>query len=570
MWSVPDYPGRADALRARGGEIVVVDPRRTETADHADHHLPIRPGTDVYLLAAVTRTLLAEGLVSTRSPRAVRVRPRRGRRVPSPPFTPDRGGGAPVRPPRRPHPLARPHHLAAPSRIAIHGRHRHLRAAVRHGGQLAGRRDPRRSPATSTEPGGAMFGLPPAFASNAQGEPGSEAPASSGRPVRTRRVSHAARGDGPAPRVVSWPRRSSRPIETASAPSISLAANPALSAPDSDAHDEPHSNGSTCSCALSVLPRRDRGARRRRCMPARSPLAESHFDVYFSPYAARHTARFHRAAPSSVRRPPRRRRSRPPTGSSMVRLIAIAAGRRRPTHRRRRGRRAAAARRMLGRMSRRRGPRRDRRRARHGRRGAERATRPGACAAGRSATSSAPCAGRHVARHASIDSPRTGSTSGPLATTAPRRAAHRVSGTVELAHADLIGELDTGRGPNSASSGSDAARVTSHVRRCSAGGSCAATTAGCTTSPSTRARPGRGARCEVHPDDAAAPRPGRRRNRPTRAQRPAQRPARPIEAVVRIDDRDAMRPGVVSLPHGWGHDRPGTRQSVASQHPGTT
>ena len=53
MWSVPDYPGRAAALRARGGEIVVVDPRRTETADHADHHLPIRPGTDVYLLGAL-------------------------------------------------------------------------------------------------------------------------------------------------------------------------------------------------------------------------------------------------------------------------------------------------------------------------------------------------------------------------------------------------------------------------------------------------------------------------------------------------------------------------------------
>jgi hypothetical protein len=31
---------------------------------------------------------------------------------------------------------------------------------------------------------------------------------------------------------------------------------------------------------------------------------------------------------------------------------------------------------------------------------------------------------------------------------------------------------------------------------------------------------------------------------------------------------DAMRPGVVSLPHGWGHDRPGTRLSIAATVPG--
>lgn len=31
---------------------------------------------------------------------------------------------------------------------------------------------------------------------------------------------------------------------------------------------------------------------------------------------------------------------------------------------------------------------------------------------------------------------------------------------------------------------------------------------------------------------------------------------------------DGVRPGVVSIPHGWGHDRPGTRLSVASVRPG--
>lgn len=47
--------------RAAGGRLVVVDPRRTETAAHADMHLASRPGSDVILLAALARELLIEG-----------------------------------------------------------------------------------------------------------------------------------------------------------------------------------------------------------------------------------------------------------------------------------------------------------------------------------------------------------------------------------------------------------------------------------------------------------------------------------------------------------------------------
>jgi anaerobic selenocysteine-containing dehydrogenase len=42
------------------------------------------------------------------------------------------------------------------------------------------------------------------------------------------------------------------------------------------------------------------------------------------------------------------------------------------------------------------------------------------------------------------------------------------------------------------------------------------------------------------------------------------------EVVVAVEVTEAMRPGVVSLPHGWGHNRHGTRQSVASQHSGAS
>ncbi|MEI8158727.1 MAG: molybdopterin-dependent oxidoreductase, partial [Burkholderiales bacterium] len=63
MWTVPDFKGKAKALQARGGRLVVIDPRRTETAAVADAHHFIRPNSDVFLLAAMVNTLFAEGLV---------------------------------------------------------------------------------------------------------------------------------------------------------------------------------------------------------------------------------------------------------------------------------------------------------------------------------------------------------------------------------------------------------------------------------------------------------------------------------------------------------------------------
>ncbi|MFI5954656.1 molybdopterin-dependent oxidoreductase [Cryptosporangium sp. NPDC051539] len=63
LCTAPDFPGRLKALRARGGRLVVVDPRRTRTAAIADRHLFIRPGTDPYLLLGIVHTLFAEGLV---------------------------------------------------------------------------------------------------------------------------------------------------------------------------------------------------------------------------------------------------------------------------------------------------------------------------------------------------------------------------------------------------------------------------------------------------------------------------------------------------------------------------
>ncbi|MGV9386040.1 molybdopterin-dependent oxidoreductase [Nonomuraea sp. NPDC003707] len=63
LCTAPDFPGRLKALRGRGGRLVVVDPRRTRTAALADEHVFVRPGTDAYLLFGIVHTLFAEDLI---------------------------------------------------------------------------------------------------------------------------------------------------------------------------------------------------------------------------------------------------------------------------------------------------------------------------------------------------------------------------------------------------------------------------------------------------------------------------------------------------------------------------
>ena len=59
-----DFPGKLKALRKRGGRLTVIDPTRTRTAELADRHLAPRPGTDAALLFAVVHVLFEENLVA--------------------------------------------------------------------------------------------------------------------------------------------------------------------------------------------------------------------------------------------------------------------------------------------------------------------------------------------------------------------------------------------------------------------------------------------------------------------------------------------------------------------------
>lgn len=62
IMTVPDVEKRLKAIQARGGKVVVVDPRRSETAAIADQHLFVRPGGDAALLFGLLNTLFAENL----------------------------------------------------------------------------------------------------------------------------------------------------------------------------------------------------------------------------------------------------------------------------------------------------------------------------------------------------------------------------------------------------------------------------------------------------------------------------------------------------------------------------
>ena len=62
MMTAPGMNRRLQELRARGGKVVLIDPRANETARQADRHLFIRPGTDVLLLLALLHVVFEEGL----------------------------------------------------------------------------------------------------------------------------------------------------------------------------------------------------------------------------------------------------------------------------------------------------------------------------------------------------------------------------------------------------------------------------------------------------------------------------------------------------------------------------
>ena len=64
MMTAPGMPRRLQEVRQRGGKVILIDPRSNETARLADRHIFIRPGTDVLLLLALLHVVFEEGLTA--------------------------------------------------------------------------------------------------------------------------------------------------------------------------------------------------------------------------------------------------------------------------------------------------------------------------------------------------------------------------------------------------------------------------------------------------------------------------------------------------------------------------
>ncbi len=310
LWTVPDFRGKAKALRARGGRLVVVDPRRTETAEIADEHVSIRPGGDVFLLAAMAHTLFEEGLV-----RLGRVAPHvagvEALRQAVQPFAPERVAarcGIAAGTLRR---LAR--ELAAAERGVVYGR---IGTCTQSFGTAASWLVDVLNTLTGhlDEPGGAMFSKAAAFAQNTMGRAGTGRGVSTGR--WSSRVSGAPEVFGEIPMGCL-----AEEIETAGPGQIkalvSVASNPVLSAP----------NGARIAAALDRLEfmvsldiyLNETTRHAHVILPGRSPLEDSHYDVAFPQFSWRNHARY--SGPVFAPAP-----DHPPEWQTLLRLAAIARG----------------------------------------------------------------------------------------------------------------------------------------------------------------------------------------------------------------------------------------------------
>ncbi|MEZ4358755.1 MAG: molybdopterin-dependent oxidoreductase [Kofleriaceae bacterium] len=531
LWTVPDFRGKAKAARARGAKLIVVDPRRTETAELADRHVFLRPGGDVFFLLGLVHCLFDE--------QRVRLRHLEGhvaglaeleaavRAFPAEAMAPRCGVEAATL-----RELAR--QLATAERAAVYGR---LGTCTQAYGTLASWLVDVLNVLTGNldRPGGAMFPKAAAFASNTSGAPGRGKGVAHGR--HGSRVSGAPEIMGELP-MVCLAEELETPGDGQIRALITVASNPVLSAP----------NGARLAAALERLDfmvsldiyQNETTRHADVILPGLSPLEDVHFDAMFPQLACANAVRFSEA---TLPCPP----GQQPEWRTLLRLVAIV-----------RGDGAAAdldalddelteqeVRRLAGPMT------EPILAAVAGARGPERlidlALRAGPYGRGPD--------GLTLAK---VRAAPGGVDLGPLAPRVPELL-RTPSGQIELAPPLLVEDLrrvaaDLERpAPDLVIIGRRQLRSNNswlHNLPSLAKGK---------------------ARCTalVHPSDAARlglrdGGRGRLRRAAASAASAEERPA--IDVDIEISDE--MMPGVVSLPHGWGHDLPGVRLSVAAARPG--
>lgn len=310
LWTVPDFRGKAKALQARGGRIVVVDPRRSETAGIADRHLFIRPGADAFFLLGLVHTLFDEKRVRL-GRLAEHVAGLEALETAVAGFSAEKVAARCGITADTIRELART--LAATARAAVYGR---IGTCTQEYGTLASWLIDVLNVLTGhlDEPGGAMFPKAAAFAANTMGKPGIGKGIVTGR--RRSRVSGAPEVFGELP-MTCLAEEIETPGEGQVKALISIAGNPVLSAPD----------GGRLARALDRLDfmvsldlyLNETTRHADVILPGSSPLEEMHYDAAFPQLSYRNAVRY--SAPV-LPRPD----VQPAEWQTLLRLVAIVQG----------------------------------------------------------------------------------------------------------------------------------------------------------------------------------------------------------------------------------------------------
>ncbi|MFH9611617.1 molybdopterin-dependent oxidoreductase [Streptomyces sp. NPDC017448] len=293
LCTAPDFPGRLKALRRRGGTLTVIDPRRTRTARLADRHIAIRPGADALLLAALAHTLLAEKLADP-GPLAEHLEGMDELAAALADFTPDAVAAACDVDAAAITAVAR--ELAAAPTAAVYGRIGSC--TVEHGtlaswlidvlNILTGNLD---------RPGGALFPLSATARAPRPAGPGPRA-AVPGKGFAlgrwASRVSGHPEAKGELP-IAALAEEIDTPGDGRIRALLVLAANPVLSAPDGDRLDAALAGG--VDFMVSVDPYLNETSRHADVvLPPPPPSQSAHFDFAFNGFAVRNQVRYTRAA----------------------------------------------------------------------------------------------------------------------------------------------------------------------------------------------------------------------------------------------------------------------------------
>jgi len=311
LLTAPDMRGRLRALRERGGKLVVVDPVRTRTAQVADEHHFIRPGTDALLLFAVVNVLFADGLADPGAHLAGHVHGVEQVAELAAAFSPEAVApacGLDAGTIRR---LAR--ELAAAPRAAVYGR---IGSCTQEFGTLTNWLVDVVNVLTGNldREGGAMFTLAAAGQRNAQG------PGGRGRGVRFGRWTSRVRGlpetYGELP-VACLAEEIDTPGDGQVRALITVAGNPVLSTPDSERLDRALTGLDLLVCVDLYLNETTRHADVVLAVPP--PTERSHYDLAFNQLAVRNVANYS---------PPvfERADGMPAEWQTLLRLTSIVAG----------------------------------------------------------------------------------------------------------------------------------------------------------------------------------------------------------------------------------------------------